>query len=389
MPGWVRFNPDDIKDYCPGIYSISDGNIEFSVSRILEKIDSWTYGNPNNKVFVSLPGDPELAWLSFCTVMQSLSGNGKKIFYYSGGSDEASPPAVMGKGMYVMVRGLNVNDHFGMFAEMPDWTEEVAKKVEDLGPLIVFYASASNENRMIVSASESGREVYDSYLTAGLIGLACSLILLLCSYLNTGVEITLSNFSWISVFPIISIILFISSVIFLALGSRTSRKGVMKYVGTSVVLFLLGTFGLIIIIVSLTFLTSGRIESTLSQALVSGFIPIVMYTFVFMSVFIYILPILRNDLHRKFYEFSISIISLYLLLGVFLPSKYIEIGAPPHYLIIGGHSHGIQPAFPASLLTIAVFLIMIAAPLYTQIRLPALRIMKPEEQNLSDNVAHD
>ncbi len=389
MPGWARLNPGDIEDFCSGTYSISDGNIEFSVSRILEKIDSWTYGNPDNKIFVSLPGDPELAWLSFCTVMQSISGNEKKIFYYSGGSDEASPPAVMGRGMYVMVRGLNGNDHFGMFAEMPDWTEEVVKRVEDLGPLIVFYASASNENRMSVAASESGLEVHDSYLKAGLIGLACSLILLLCSYLNTGVEITLSNFSWISVFPIISIIIFISSVIFLALGSKTSRKGVMKYVGASVVLFLLGTFGLIIIIVSLTFLTSGKIESTLSQALVSGFIPIVMYTFVFMSVFIYILPILRNDLHRKFYEFSISIISLYLLLCVFLPSKYIEIGAPPHYLVIGRHPSVLQPAFPASLLTVAVFLIVIGTTLYTQIRFPALRIMKPGEQNLSDNVAHD
>ena len=81
--------------------------MEFAVSRILEKIDSWTHGNANNKIFVSLPGDPELAWLSFCTVMQFLSGNGEKIFYYSGESDEESPPAVMGRGMYVTVRGLN------------------------------------------------------------------------------------------------------------------------------------------------------------------------------------------------------------------------------------------------------------------------------------------
>ncbi|MHB1709101.1 MAG: hypothetical protein ACYCT2_06485 [Thermoplasmataceae archaeon] len=389
MPGWVRFNQEDIKDLCSVADFGSVRNTETPVSEILGKIDSWSHGNPNSRIFVPLPEDQDLAWLSFCAVMQSFSGRSEEILYYSSGSDDATSPAVKGRAVFIMARGLSGYDHFGMFAEMPDWTEEVAKTIEDRGPLIIFYPSVSNGNRMTASANEAVHKARDTYLRAGLMCLASSLILLLFYHLNIGVEIALTNYSLISIFPIISIILFVSSLIFLVLGSRNSGKGVLKYAGSSALLFFLGIFGLIAVVVVLSFLISGTIDPILTQVLISRIIFMLLHILVFLSVFIYIIPILRSDLHGRLYEFSALIISLYVLLGVIFPSRYVEIAAPPYYLIIGYYPPAYQFTATVSLITVAFLLITIALALYTLFRFPVLGIMKPGSQNLSDNVAHD
>ena len=389
MAGWVRLNLEEMKDFCPESDSSSVMNAEASASEILEKIRSWSNGNPNNRIFVPLPGGQRLAWQLFCAVLKHLSRKNEEIFYFSSRGNDSLPTTAKGRGIYIMARGLSRYGHFGGFAEMPDWTEEVAGRIEDLGPLIIFYPSVSNGNHTIGTATEPVHTSRNAYLNAGLISLVSSLFLFLFYYLNIGVEIGLTSFSWILVFPIISLILFISSVILLPLGARTSRKGVLKYAGCSAAIFLLGMFGLTSIVIVLSSLISGQIAYSLSQVLISRIFYTVPYALVFLSVFIYILPILRKDFHLGLYGFTATTISLYVIFDFLLPSKYIDIGAPPHYLIIGYYPPASQFTAPVSLVTLALIVITIALVLYTLIRLPALKIMNSGSQNLSDNVAHD
>ena len=389
MTGWVRFNLEEMGDFCPEAYSGSMKNDEASASEILEKIHSWSIGNPNNRIFVPLPVDQNLAWQSFCAVLKNLSRKNEEIFYFSSRGNDSLPPTPMRREIYVTGRGLSRYGRSGGFAEMPDWTEEVAGRIEDLGPLIIFYPSGSNGNRMIAAATKPIHKSRNAYMNAGLISLVSSLILFLFYYLNIGVEIELTSFSWILVFPIVSLILFISSVILLPLGARTSRKGVLKYAGCSAALFLLGMFGLTTIVIVLSSLVSGQIAYSLSQVLISRIFYTVPYALVFLSVFIYILPILRKDFHPGLYGFTATTISLYVIFDFLLPSNYIDIGAPPHYLIIGYYSPASQFTAPVSLVTLALIAITLALVLYTLIRLPALKITKSGLQNLSDNVAHD
>ena len=80
MTGWVRFNLEEMGDFFPEADSGSVKNDEASAFEILEKIHSWSIGNPNNRIFVPLPVDQNLAWQSFCAVLKNLSRKNEEIF---------------------------------------------------------------------------------------------------------------------------------------------------------------------------------------------------------------------------------------------------------------------------------------------------------------------